>query len=82
MIKDNAFKGKTIVVTGGGTGLAKAMSKYFSEFGGNVIISNRKIAVLKKLQLKFQLKPGMKYFLSNMGLYFPTFLVVEQIRGN
>lgn len=48
MLKDNAFEGKTIVVTGGGTGLGKAMSKYFSELGGNVVITSRKIDVLKK----------------------------------
>ncbi len=27
MLKDDALKGKTIVVTGGGTGLGKAMGK-------------------------------------------------------
>ncbi|VAX22182.1 2,4-dienoyl-CoA reductase, mitochondrial precursor, partial [hydrothermal vent metagenome] len=47
MLKDNAFEGKTIVVTGGGTGLGKAMSKYFSELGANVVITSRKIEVLK-----------------------------------
>lgn len=47
MLKDNTFKGKTIVVTGGGTGLGKAMSKYFSELGANVVITSRKIDVLK-----------------------------------
>ena len=29
MLKDNALKGKTILVTGGGTGLGKSMGKYF-----------------------------------------------------
>ncbi len=47
MLKDNAFEGKTIVVTGGGTGLGKAMSKYFSELSANVVITSRKIDVLK-----------------------------------
>ncbi len=48
MFKDNELKDKTIVVTGGGTGLGKAMSKYFSELGANVVISSRKIETLEK----------------------------------
>lgn len=45
-LKVNALKGKTIVVTGGGTGLGKAMATYFSELGANVVITSRKIDVL------------------------------------
>jgi len=48
MLKDNALKGKTIVVTGGGTGLGKAMSTYFLELGANVVITSRKLDVLQK----------------------------------
>jgi len=47
-LRDNAFKGKTIVVTGGGTGLGKAMATYFSELGANVVISSRKLDVLQQ----------------------------------
>ena len=32
-LREDALKGKTIVVTGGGTGLGKAMSSYFSLLG-------------------------------------------------
>ncbi|MEH6304917.1 SDR family oxidoreductase [Olivibacter sp. CPCC 100613] len=45
-LRDDALKGKTIVVTGGGTGLGKAMSTYFSTLGANVIIASRKQEVL------------------------------------
>jgi NAD(P)-dependent dehydrogenase (short-subunit alcohol dehydrogenase family) len=31
MLRDDALKGKVIVVTGGGSGLGKAMTKYFLE---------------------------------------------------
>ena len=48
MLKENAFKGKTVVVTGGGTGLGKAMAMYFSRLGANLIITSRKIEVLEK----------------------------------
>ncbi|MDX1903662.1 MAG: SDR family oxidoreductase [Thermonemataceae bacterium] len=47
MLRDNALVGKTIVVTGGGTGLGFSMSKYFLELGANVVITSRKIEVLE-----------------------------------
>jgi NAD(P)-dependent dehydrogenase (short-subunit alcohol dehydrogenase family) len=47
MLRDNALKEKTIVVTGGGSGLGKAMTKYFLELGANVAITSRN---LEKLQ--------------------------------
>jgi len=47
MLRDDALKGKSIVVTGGGSGLGKAMSKYFLELGANVAITSRN---LEKLQ--------------------------------
>ena len=37
MLKDNALSGKTIIVTGGGTGLGKSMGKYFLELGANLV---------------------------------------------
>jgi len=48
MLRDDALKGKTIIVTGGGTGLGKSMSKYFLELGANVVITSRKLSVLEK----------------------------------
>lgn len=48
MLRDGALKGKTILVTGGATGLGKSMVKYFLELGANVIISSRKIENLEK----------------------------------
>lgn len=48
MLKDNALAGKTIVVTGGGTGLGKAMGLYFLKLGANLVITSRKLDVLQK----------------------------------
>ena len=48
MLKDDALKGKTIVVTGGGTGLGKAMGTYFLKLGANLVITSRKLEVLQK----------------------------------
>ena len=46
MLRDGALAGKTIVVTGGGTGLGRSMSKYFLQLGANVVIASRKLNVL------------------------------------
>lgn len=57
-LKEDALKGKTILVTGGGTGLGKAMATYFSELGANVIISSRKMDVLEATALEINSKTG------------------------
>lgn len=54
MLRDNAFKGKTIVVTGGGSGLGKAMTKYFLELGANVVITSRNIEKLEKVKIELE----------------------------
>ncbi len=48
MLKEGSLEGKVILITGGGTGLGKAMGKYFSELGAKLIITSRKINVLQK----------------------------------
>ena len=48
MLKEDALKGKVIVVTGGGTGLGKSMSKYFLELGADIVITSRKLDILTK----------------------------------
>ena len=47
MLRDDALLGKVIVVTGGGSGLGKAMTKYFLELGANVVITSRDIEKLQ-----------------------------------
>jgi len=54
MLKENALEDKTILVTGGGTGLGKSMVKYFMDLGANVIITSRKQEVLDKTALEFK----------------------------
>lgn len=48
MLKENALEGKTIIVTGGGTGLGRSMAEYFLELGAKLAITSRKIEVLEK----------------------------------
>jgi NAD(P)-dependent dehydrogenase (short-subunit alcohol dehydrogenase family) len=60
MLRDDALKGKTIVVTGGGTGLGRAMSTYFLKLGANVVITSRKLEVLKKTAQELEAETGGK----------------------
>lgn len=48
MLKENALKGKTILVTGGGTGLGRSMSEAFLKLGANIVICSRKQDVIEK----------------------------------
>ncbi|MDF7811864.1 SDR family oxidoreductase [Hymenobacter sp. YC55] len=58
MLRDNALQGKTIVVTGGGTGLGRAMTTYFMQLGANVVISSRKLDVLEKTAEELRQQTG------------------------
>jgi NAD(P)-dependent dehydrogenase (short-subunit alcohol dehydrogenase family) len=58
MFKQGAFKGKTIVITGGGTGLGKSMGKYLLELGANLVITSRKKEVLEKTAAELELQTG------------------------
>ena len=48
MFKENLLEGKRILVTGGGTGLGKEMSRYFLKFGAEVLICGRRLGVLEE----------------------------------
>lgn len=54
MLRDDALLGKTIVVTGGGSGLGKAMTAYFLELGANVAITSRDLEKLQNTAAELQ----------------------------
>jgi NAD(P)-dependent dehydrogenase (short-subunit alcohol dehydrogenase family) len=60
MLKPEALKGKTIVVTGGGTGLGKSIGKYFLQLGANLVICSRKIEVLEETAQELEKETGGK----------------------
>jgi len=60
MLRDAALKDKTIVVTGGGTGLGRAMSTYFLKLGANVVIASRKLDVLQNAAIEMEKETGGK----------------------
>lgn len=58
MLKPDSFKGKTILITGGGTGLGRAMAKYLLQLGANIIISSRKKDVIDKTASELAIETG------------------------
>ncbi len=60
MLKEGALKGKTIIITGGGTGLGKSMTKYFLTLGANLVITSRKLDVLQKTAAELEAETGGK----------------------
>ncbi|MBG6186092.1 MULTISPECIES: SDR family oxidoreductase [Flavobacterium] len=58
MLRDDALKGKVIVVTGGGSGLGKAMTKYFLELGAQVAITSRDLEKLKNTAAELETETG------------------------
>lgn len=58
MLRDGALQGKTIVVTGGGTGLGRAMTTYFLQLGANVVIASRKQDVLEQAARELREQTG------------------------
>jgi NAD(P)-dependent dehydrogenase (short-subunit alcohol dehydrogenase family) len=58
MLRDNALSDKVIVVTGGGSGLGKAMTEYFLELGAKVAITSRDIEKLKTTAAELEKETG------------------------
>ncbi len=58
MLKKDALKGKIIVVTGGGSGLGKSMSRQFLELGAKVVITSRNLEKLQKSANELQQQTG------------------------
>lgn len=60
MLKPGSLQGKTIIITGGGTGLGRSMGKYMLELGANLVITSRKKDVLEKAATELEKETGGK----------------------
>jgi NAD(P)-dependent dehydrogenase (short-subunit alcohol dehydrogenase family) len=60
MLKPDSLKGKTVLITGGGTGLGRSMGKYMLQLGAGLIISSRKKEVIDKAADELQQETGGK----------------------
>src|SRR5262249_32396797 len=60
MFVPDLLAGQRILVTGGGTGLGKSMSRRFAELGAEVIICGRRAAVLEGTAKEIEQATGRK----------------------
>jgi NAD(P)-dependent dehydrogenase (short-subunit alcohol dehydrogenase family) len=58
MLRDDALTGKNIIVTGGGSGLGKSMTKYFLTLGANVVITSRNLEKLQNAADELTIETG------------------------
>jgi NAD(P)-dependent dehydrogenase (short-subunit alcohol dehydrogenase family) len=58
MFKDGLFRGKRILVTGGGTGLGKGMAEKFLELGADIFICGRRKSVCEATAAELTAKHG------------------------
>ncbi len=58
MLAKDALKEKTIVITGGGTGLGRSMGTYFLKLGANLVICSRKLDVLQQTAQEMENETG------------------------
>ncbi|MBV1887677.1 MAG: SDR family oxidoreductase [Urechidicola sp.] len=58
MLKEGSLDNKVIVVTGGGSGLGKAMTTYFLELGAKVAITSRNLEKLQAVKIELEEKTG------------------------
>lgn len=58
MFTSEVLKDQVIVVTGGGSGLGKAMSRYFLQLGAKVVITSRNLEKLKNTATELKTETG------------------------
>ena len=58
MFTSEVLKDQVIVVTGGGSGLGKSMSKYFLQLGARVVITSRNLEKLKNTAAELEKETG------------------------
>ncbi len=58
MLHSDTFKNRTIIITGGGTGLGKSIGKYLYSLGANLVITSRKKDILEKTAAELRKETG------------------------
>ncbi len=58
MLRPDALKRRTIVITGGGTGLGRSMAQTLLRLGANVCITSRKLETLEKTARELESETG------------------------
>ena len=71
MLRDGAFEGKTIVITGGGTGLGRSVGQYLLSLGGNVVICGRRKDVVAATAAEMEKQTGGKVLATGCDVRHP-----------
>ncbi|MEH6526009.1 MAG: SDR family oxidoreductase [Sneathiella sp.] len=79
MFKEDLLKGKRILVTGGGTGLGKTMTRGFLEVGAEVIICGRRKSVLDETAAELHEETGGKVSTFQVDIRNPD--AIEEMVG-
>ncbi len=80
MFKSDLLAGKTVFITGGGTGLGRAMGKRFMELGARLVIASRKLPVLRKTAQALEAETGISDSVLPLELDVRDYRAVEQAR--
>ncbi|TAE54258.1 MAG: SDR family oxidoreductase, partial [Bacteroidetes bacterium] len=60
MLQPEALKGKVVIVTGGGSGLGRSMTRYFLQLGAQVVITSRSMDRLEQTARELESETGGK----------------------
>uniref|UniRef100_A0A0N5A5F3 2,4-dienoyl-CoA reductase, mitochondrial n=1 Tax=Parastrongyloides trichosuri TaxID=131310 RepID=A0A0N5A5F3_PARTI len=86
-LSSSSYNGKIVLVTGGGTGMGKAMAKTYSALGGDVVIAARRLDVLEKTADEISNETGRKVLplkmdVRNVSEIKETINKIEETFGN
>jgi len=72
MLPNNYYEGKAVLITGGGSGLGKAMAMYYSKLGAKVMISSRRFNILEQTAKEIQQSTGNECFFCPSDVRIPS----------
>ena len=78
MFKNDLLKNKTIIITGGGTGLGKSMATRFGELGANLVLTSRRQEVLDEAARDINDKTGAEILtVSTDTVYIHIYIYIQ-----
>ena len=78
MLKEGTFDGKTVLITGGGTGLGRAMGTNLLKLGANLVICGRREEVLQNTASELEQETGGQVLATRCDVRIPE--QVEALR--
>lgn len=84
MFKDDLLKDKTILVTGGGSGLGRSIAKRYLELGAKVAIASRRLEMLQEQAKKLAEETGGQVYASQVDVRDPeqVFSMIDDVENN